>query len=203
MCYNTYCKQVELLITKTIDPLNETCPWLCLLTTFGGSFFLEVIMKKPWVSEQNKRRVGKLHPLFGKERTESTKSKISEKKKGAPLTQKAIEGHERGAVTRSGYNHYGWNGGKFIEKDGYRKILKPEHPNAQKTTGYILEHRYVVEKYLGRLLYNWEDVHHINSIRTDNRIRNLMVFSSRSAHRRYHYNPRNVKQEEIVFNGRS
>ena len=47
-----------------------------------------------------------------------------------------------------------------------------------------------------------EVVHHINRIKNDDRIKNLMVFTSTSAHIRFHCNPNNVELKEIVFDGR-
>ena len=43
----------------------------------------------------------------------------------------------------------------------------------------VLEHRYVMEQSIGRRLRSEETVHHVNGIRTDNKLENLELFSSR------------------------
>ena len=76
----------------------------------------------------------------------------------------------------------GWKGGRKQETyDRYIRIYCPSHPYCDKGK-YVLEHRLVMEKHLGRVLLPTEVVHHINSIRDDNRIENLMLFSSNGKH---------------------
>lgn len=40
---------------------------------------------------------------------------------------------------------------------------------------YIFEHKMIMEKKIGRSIYPWEVVHHINHDRTDNRPDNLWL----------------------------
>jgi hypothetical protein len=83
---------------------------------------------------------------------------------------------------RNGHLHKGWKGGRTENKDGYIEIYSYGHPNAKKHTHYILEHRLVVEKDLGRFLLKTEVVHHKNGVKTDNRLENLELFESNAKH---------------------
>lgn len=51
---------------------------------------------------------------------------------------------------------------------------------------WVLEHRLVVENFIGRLLREEEVVHHINFDKQDNRIENLMIFPNQKAHAAFH-----------------
>ena len=75
---------------------------------------------------------------------------------------------------KKGENHPMWKGGINKHSEGYVKIYKPNHPNADKYN-YILEHRFVMEQILGRYLRSKEIVHHKNGIRNDNRPENLIL----------------------------
>lgn len=80
----------------------------------------------------------------------------------------------------SGPNNHLWRGGTIYIKK-YKYIKSPNHPS--KNSGdYVAEHRLVMEKSLGRYLTKDEEVHHLNSIKDDNRLENLAVVK-RNNHR--------------------
>lgn len=63
------------------------------------------------------------------------------------------------------------------EKKIYNKyvlVWVPEHPKSF-GGGWYYEHRLVAEKKMGRVLANWETVHHISGDKTDNSQFNLFV----------------------------
>lgn len=72
--------------------------------------------------------------------------------------------------------------------NGYRVIYKPNHPKSMTSDnwcGFIYEHIYVAEKYLGRTIRDDEVVHHLDGIRDNNHHTNLLVLPEQS-HTRLH-----------------
>jgi len=77
-------------------------------------------------------------------------------------------------IGKTGKDSIRWKGGKHKDGKGYVLIYKPKHPYATKKH-YIMEHRLVMEKKLGRYLTKDEIVHHKNGIKDDNHIENLRL----------------------------
>ena len=76
-----------------------------------------------------------------------------------------------------GENATNWKGGRRIDHRGYALVWKPDHPSPRKVAGaYMFEHRLVMEEMLGRLLEPFEEVHHKNGVRDDNRPENLELW---------------------------
>lgn len=98
---------------------------------------------------------------------------------------------------RAGEGHPEWRGGRIVARHGYIRAFAPDHPECQRLNEmrkakagggyfrkqkYVLEHRLVMEKHLGRFLGPKEVVHHINGKTDDNRLENLQLFQSNGEH---------------------
>lgn len=70
-----------------------------------------------------------------------------------------------------------WKGGKRVHGEYIMVKLYPSDPFFEMAdcSGYVFEHRLVMAKELGRPLYNWEEVHHRDSIKNHNDPQNLFV----------------------------
>lgn len=103
---------------------------------------------------------GGVHPNQGKHLSPETRKKIGE--------------------SMTGDKHPQWKGGKIKTKNGYITVYAPDNLMANKI-GYVAEHRLAMSEKIGRPLGSKEVVHHINGVRDDNRIENL-VLTTNSAH---------------------
>ena len=88
----------------------------------------------------------------------------------------------KNSIIENNGHGFNWKDGRTIHKQGYILILTPDRKNR-----YTMEHRLVMEKHLKRKLKDKERVHHINNIKTDNRIENLKLFKNASEHTKHHH----------------
>src|SRR4030042_1849584 len=84
--------------------------------------------------------------------------------------------------------HHNWKGGRYLH-NGYVMVLVEKGK-------YVREHRKIVEDFLGRPLPSNEKIHHINGIRTDNRIENLEIYTN-SDHTKLHWEKGDYKETHI------
>lgn len=142
--------------------------------------------------------VGTIHKLFsrygilrkqrkyGWKLSDEARLAISKRTKGKTPSDETRKRMSESAKKRfsDGSHSVLWKGGKKHRFDGYVAVWLPEHPFAK--SGYVMEHRLVMEKEIGRYLTREEVVHHINGRRDDNRIENLKLFPNGAEHQRYH-----------------
>lgn len=122
---------------------------------------------RTWKNHKHPRlgKKGQECPVYGKKMSEDTRKKMR------PIWDRI--GDER--------RHY-----RRKHSGGYIMVYSPGHPAADHS-GYVLEHRLVMEKQVGRVLSCDEIVHHKNGNKSDNRIDNLMLVT-RGDHAKIHNN---------------
>lgn len=154
------------------------------------------------LSEETKRKIGEANRenLKGKTYEEICGSKEKadarrkkQRRKRAQWEKDKISKSMKGMIPKNlkdihdkchGKNHGQWKGGRLRTKRGYILIYCPDHPHAN-NKGYVFEHRLAMERHLGRLLLPIEVVHHKNKRRSDNRLKNLKLFSSENEHAKF------------------
>jgi transposase-like protein len=106
--------------------------------------------------------------------------------RGVIARKHCVHGHAIDRVLRSAgrsleirkgrENHPSWKGGIYDDKSGYRRVLlAPDDPyyGMCASNGYVMEHRVVMARALGRALEDHESVHHIDGNRQNNVLANL------------------------------
>ena len=144
-------------------------------------------LKGHFVSDETRRKIGLIHK--GKIVSIESRRKMSLARKGYLPPTHYKKGHITWNKGLKGFNAgekaFSWKGGRATHDAGYILIHSPNHP-LKKKSNYVFEHRLIMEKHLGRYLAPEERVHHINEIKDDNRIENLMLFKNEKEHQSFH-----------------
>lgn len=153
---------------------------------------LSAIMKRRWANgEMVNRQSGRKH-------TEKSKRKMAKAKarwwkdnpeKAVHCRMMIAKNHARHGLGKFGPQSSGWKGGRYtVKRDGYVYVYAPTHPFAKRSGqgggGYVLEHRLIMERIIGRYLHQDEDVNHVNGNKGDNRPENLRLVLHHA-----HYHP--------------
>ena len=72
-----------------------------------------------------------------------------------------------------------------VNTNGYWRLYKPDHPRAD-AHGLTPEHIILIEKEINRSLKDKEIIHHIDLIKINNDIKNLLLCENQSEHQKIH-----------------
>jgi hypothetical protein len=120
--------------------------------------------------------------MKGTKRTDEQKKRLSEAKKSI-------------------YNGFNGHGHTKLRNDGYVACYAPLHPHSTRE-GYVLLHRVIMERHIGRYMERDEVAHHLNGKRDDNRIENLLLMREKehmSMHMKKRYEERRGLSLTDVF----
>ncbi len=92
----------------------------------------------------------------------------------------------------SGHKNPSWKGGITIHSKGYIYEYAPDHP--AQSNGYVLQHRLVAERKLGRYLCPEEVAHHKDGNKQNNRPDNIEVFKGQRDHTLHHHKIRRASR---------
>ena len=131
--------------------------------------------------------IGKLRELYESGLTQSECAEalgVTQKVVWRAMKNNGIKARIAAKRHQEGHANSYWKGGHTKHSGGYMCERVPNHPRASAYGNYVFSHILVMERYLGRYL-QWfgaddsrtEVVHHINGVKTDNRIENLMLMS--------------------------
>jgi hypothetical protein len=130
------------------------------------------------VSQQTREKIRLSH--LGKSNgpmSKIVKSKISRANRGKKRTIQFKKKMSLLAKKKYGPGNPHWKGGKFTRRDGY-VCLRIEGK-------YYLEHRIIWENHFNKSLPPGWVIHHLNGIRNDNRINNLVALPKKG-NRKHH-----------------
>jgi hypothetical protein len=123
---------------------------------------------------------------------------VSNDRKNARFCSRVCFGKHRS--TLRGEKAYSFKRGFFIDKDGYRMIRDSITDNARKNK-YIMEHKAVMIKKIGRSIKRGEVIHHWDENRLNNDPENLALFRTQASHLRLHLfaNRHNIPIDQLKF----
>ena len=171
---------------KSVELACKECskPFTVVASRVGKARFCSRDCNNIWQSKEfKKKRLTKSCPGCGKE----FEFPACHESRRHFCSVKCADEHKEYRPPK-GEDHYAWRG--FAQhSDGYRYLRCEGHPMAS-PLGYIFEHRMIVEEKLKReepdhhflveidgfkCLKPGIHVHHINEIKTDNRVKNLLA----------------------------